>query len=424
MNRVTLAIFALSRFLIAAGPSVTRPDAAATQPADIAGNSATIQRALDDAASHGGGRVDLGVGRFRLDQPIRVPEGVTLAGVWEAPHHAQLHKGTVFEVYANHGQEDGPPLVTLNPSSTIRGITFYYPLQRIPGTVPYPWTVQCRGMHNNIIDCTFVNPYRAVDVGTHPNELHYIRNCFGCPLRVGIFVDKCTDIGRIENVHFNPHYWSDRTAARNVPAWPELSRYLWENLVAFEFARTDWEYVHNTFCYGAKIGYRFYRSQAGPANGNFLGIGADWCHRALVVEQSQSPGLLITNGEFVGGTGGRAIMEVAASHTGVVQLSNCAFWGPCEVAAIIDGSGTTSLSQCNFVNSVAKPTGAYQVQARRGDLTVQACRFGVDGPAIQLGKDVATAVIVGNRFTGSKRIDNAGVGDVQEGLNVLSRLAE
>ncbi|MGB9627009.1 MAG: hypothetical protein ACPMAQ_19310, partial [Phycisphaerae bacterium] len=92
--------------------------------------------------------------------------------------------------------------------------------------------------------------------------------------------------------------------------------------------------------------------------------------------------------------------------------------------AILGGRGTTSLSQCNFLNSVPAPTGAYRIQARGGDVTVQACRFGVDAPAIQLGRDVATAVIVGNRFTGSKRIDNGSTGHVQEGLNAVWRPAK
>jgi len=392
--------------------------ATATQPAGFTGDSASIQKSLD-AASAAGGVVRLGAGRYRLDRPVSVPEGVTLAGVWEAPHHAQLNKGTVFEVFANHGEEDGPALVTLNPSSAIRGITFFYPRQRIPGTAAYPWTIQGRGMHGSVIDCTFVNPYKAIDFGTHANELHYIRNCFGCPLKIGVHIDRCTDIGRIENVHFNPHYWSERTAADHVPAWPALRQYLWENLIAFEFVRSDWEYVHNTFCFGAKIGYRFARAPETATNGNFLGIGADWCHRAVVVEDSQPPGLLITNGEFVGGTGSRTILEVEAGNRGVVQLSNCAFWGPCEIAAVVAGSGSTSLSQCNFFNIVPRPTGAHVIQAVGGDITVQACRFAFDRPAIHLGKDVKAAVILGNRFAGSKQIDNASAGDVREGFNVV-----
>lgn len=385
----------------------------------LAGNSASIQKLLD-AAAGAGRRVDLPAGRFRLDKPISIPEGVTLAGIWETPHHAQLSHGTVFEVFASKDDENGPPLITLNPSATIKGITFFYPEQHIPGTHPYPWTIQGRGMHGNVIDCTFVNPYKAIDFGTYLNELHYIRNCFGCPLKVGIHIDQCTDIGRIENVHFNPHYWA-RAEVPGTPNWNDLREYLWNNLVAFEFARTDWEYVLNTFCFGAKVGYRFYADKNGTVNGNFLGIGADWCHRALLVEESQLPGLLITNGEFVGGEGTDAMMEVTRTHHGVVQLSNCAFWGPSETVAILDGKGTVSLSQCNFHNHTTHPTGAFTIEARGGDITLQACRFGNDLPDIHLGKKVETAILMGNWFRRSKEIRNESEGDVQEALNVVGK---
>ena len=42
---------------------------------------------------------------------------------------------------------------------------------------------------------------------------------------------------------------------------------------AFVFARTDWEYVFNTFAFGYAIGYHFIASPHGSCNGNFLGIG-------------------------------------------------------------------------------------------------------------------------------------------------------
>ncbi|MGC8861561.1 MAG: glycosyl hydrolase family 28-related protein [Armatimonadota bacterium] len=381
-------------------------------------DSKAIQKVLDAAAARGGGRVDLGVGRFRLDKPITVPEGVTLAGVWEAPHHAMLQKGTVIEVYAGKGKEDGPAAVTLSPSSAVKGITFFYPEQRLPDVVPYPYTISGSGMHCSVIDCTFVNPYKAIDFGTQWNELHYIRNCYGCPLKVGIHIDRCTDIGRIENVHFNPHYWM-RAECENKPAdWTVLGKFLFENLVAFEFARTDWEYVHNTFCYGAKVGYRFYAGSDGTVNGNFLGIGADWCDVALLVENAQLPRLLITNGEFVAGKGGKAFMSVAPTNEGVVQLSNCSFWGPCSAVAVIEGKETVSLDQCTFHNHRAEED-PFTIDARSGDLTISGCRFGSDRPDIRLGKDVRTAIIMGNRFTRSKEIENLSAGDVQEGLNVV-----
>ena len=41
------------------------------------------------------------------------------------------------------------------------------------------------------------------------------------------------------------------------------------------FARSDWEYVFNTFAFGYAIGYHFIASKEGSCNGNFLGIGKD-----------------------------------------------------------------------------------------------------------------------------------------------------
>ena len=382
-------------------------------------DSSAIQKALDAAVAQGGGVVDLGVGRFRMEKPITVPTGVTLAGVWEAPHHGVTTKGTTFDIYAGKGKEDDPPLVTLSPSSAVKGITFYYPEQRVPDVVPYPWTISGMGMHGSVLDCTFVNSYKAIDFGTSPNELHLIRNCFGCPLKVGVHIDKCTDIGRIENVHFNPHYWA-RAEVEVHPDWGALSKYLFENLVAFEFARTDWEYVTNTFCFGAKYGYRFYASEEGTVNGNFLGIGADWCAVPVMVEKCQGPGLLITNGEFVGGKGADAFLKIAETNTGPVMLNNCSFWGPCGVIAKMEGSGSLSLNQCNLSNH-SREGGDYTIEAKSGELTVQGCRFNADKPDIRLGEAVKTAVIMGNRFVGSKEIENLSKGDVQEGLNVVSR---
>ncbi len=381
-------------------------------------DSAAIQKALDSVKDKGG-IVELGVGTFRLDNPINIPEGVTLTGVWEAPHQAMLTKGTAIHIYAGKGDENGTPAISLNPSSVIKGITFYYPEQKIPDVIKYPWTIRGTGLHCSIIDCTFVNPYRMIDFATNWHELHYIRNVFGCPLKAGVSIDKCSDIGRIENVHFNPNYWS-RSGVADPPGETALIKFLGQNLIAFEFGRTDWEYVINTFVFGAKIGYRFYESKDGTVNGNFLGIGADWCGRAVMVEECQVPGLLITNGEFVGGDGTDSFMEVASTNTGVVQFSNCSFWGPCPTVGKLDGKGTVSLNQCNFHN-YGKPAHAFTLECKGGDITIQGCRFGNDRPDIKLGKNVKTAIISTNRFLKKKEILNDCKGEVAEGLNVVTK---
>ncbi len=419
MNFTTIITVAACALLaISASAAVNVKDYGAKADG-VADDSVAIQKALDYAGANHGGVVQLEAGKYRIDKPLNVPEGVTLAGVWEAPHHAQLSNGTVFHIYAGKGDENAPPCIMLNPSSAVKGITFFYPEQRIPGTSVYPWTVQGKGMHGSVIDCTFVNSYKAIDFGQYSNELHYIRNCFGCPLKIGVHIDKCTDIGRIENVHFNPHYWA-RAGSEGIPKWDDLIKYIGENLTAFQFKRTDWEYVHNTFVFGAKVGYHFTADADGSVNGNFLGIGADWCGRAILVDHCQPPGLLITNGEFVGNNKTDIFMEVAATHNGVVQLGNCSFWGPASQIAKIDGKGTVSFSQCTFLNQGGHPD-LYTIDALSGDINISNCRFWMERKDIRLGKDVTTAVISGNRFKGEKQITNESTGDVQEGLNVVAK---
>ncbi|MDH7480712.1 MAG: glycosyl hydrolase family 28-related protein [Armatimonadota bacterium] len=382
-----------------------------------ADDSAAIQRALDACAANGGGTVKLPAGKYKLSKPITVPSGVMLAGEWEAPHHAQLMKGTVILAYADRGKEDGPALVTLSPSSGIKGMTFFYPMQRIPGVKPYPWTIRGYGMHCSVIDVTLVNSYKGIDFATEPNELHYIRNVFGCPLKIGIAVDKCTDIGRIENVHFNPHYWM-RAEVEGIPTWQDLRDYLLENCTSFEFGRTDWEYVLNTFSYGCKVGMRFYASKNGACNGNFLGCGVDWARTAVLIEQTQEPGLLFTNGEFVGADIADAEIEVAPGFTGVAQFSNCAFWGPTQQIVKMAGDGFVSFSQCNFQAWDRMNNGTPALEATKGSIAVHSCRFGRDLNQIKLGSDVKTATIIGNTLAGPQKIENQSKGDVQISMNV------
>ncbi len=379
--------------------------------------TAMIQSQLDRVGTSGGGEVFLPAGRYRLDGSLQVPSGVTLQGSWESPHHAQGLKGTVLLAYGGRGDEKGPPLVVLGPSSALRGVTILYPEQMLPGVVPYPPSIRGTGMHSSVLDVTLVNSYFGIDF-SQPHELHHIRNVFGTPLHKGVVIDGCSDIGRVENVHFNPHYWF-RSEAPNTPDDKALIRYLWDHCEAFVIARSDWEYHLNTFSYGCRVGYRFTKSKYGACNGNFLGIAADWAHRALLVEHTQRPGLLITNGEWVGGEGSDAMMEVGPEFDGVVQLANNSFWGPAERVALVGGKGVVSFSQCNFCDWDHSKKGYRAIEARGGSLIVSGCTFWKDRPQILLCEGMRSAIISGNLFKGGARIENAARADLQEGLNGL-----
>ena len=165
-----------------------------------------------------------------------------------------------------------------------------------------------------------LNAYNAIDASD--NERHLIRNISGEPIRRGVWVDHILDIGRIENVHFNPWY---------TPGGTKLYQFEMDNGEAFIFGRSDWEYVLNCFCYGYHDGYHFVQTKTGVCNGNFLGIGADDCQTSVQIDACAPYALLITNGEFTSFHGPDPTMvRVAETNSGVARFVNCAFWGPVQ----------------------------------------------------------------------------------------------
>lgn len=378
----------------------------------VADDTAAFQKALDAAAAAGGGVVLARRGNYRFAGSLSVPSAVTLRGIWESvPAHNGIRDrglpkptddGTTFLATGSAGDESGPPFISLTHNSTLKGVVIYYPNQK-PDEVPepYPWAISMRGKNPAVLAVELLNPYNGIN--TTGSERHLIRDVHGQPLRRGILVDQIYDIGRIENVHFNP-WWSTQ---------PKLFEWQMANGEAFIFGRTDWQYVLNTFCFGYNVGYRFIQSERGVCNGNFLGIGADDCHTALVVDQCAPYGLLITNGEFVSFHGPDPTMiEVKATNSGSVRFVNCAFWGPCNQIAKVAGRGTVGFSDCSFVQWDRNQEGRHAIQAESGTLLVRGCEFRAPRPQVSLGEGVRRAVISGNVFSGAEQIRNESKGSV------------
>jgi hypothetical protein len=387
-------------------------------------DTAAFQQALDAAAEAGGGTVRAPRGVYRFAGHLSVPRGVTLAGVWESvPAHSGIRNrglpkptddGTTFLVTEGAGKEDGPAFITLHTNSTLKGVVLYYPEQHVDDVPqPYPWAIAMRGKNPAVLDVEMLNPFNGIDATR--NERHLIRNVHGQPLRRGVLVDSILDIGRIENVHFNP-WWSMN---------PKLFEWQVENGEAFILGHSDWQYVLNTFCFGYKIGYKFIRSPSGVCNGNFLGLGADACGTAVSVEQSAPYGLLITNGQFVAMKGPDPTMvEVAETNEGSVRFANCAFWGPCRQIARVAGKGTVGFSDCTFTQWDSEDEGRPAIEATGGTLLVRGCEFRLDKPQVKLHEGVERAVITGNVFRGQEQIANHSRGDVRVADNAAQRKAE
>jgi len=384
-----------------------------------ADDTAAFQRALDAAAKAGGGIVHAPSGRYLFRGSLAVPSAVALEGSFRCvPAHNGIRDkglpkpgddGTTLLVTAGKGRETGEPFLSLTTNSTVKGLVVYYPEQDPAATpVPYPWTLALRGKNPAVLDVELLNPYQAIDA--RDNERHNIRNVHGQPLRRGILVDQVYDIGRIENVHFNP-WWS---------CSPAVVKFMVTEGEAFILGRTDWEYMVNCFSIIHRVGFRFTEFANGPGNVVLTQCGHDIAPVAVRVEASQPhAGIAFSNSQLMGA------VEVAPTNAGPVKFGNCGFWGvgpgdfqnPGTASmALLEGSGHVTFHGCHFTWWDRRGEGAPCIRARCQGLTVMACEFVEPKAHLDLGPEVKAAIVVGNRFRGGARIANRAPA-AQIGLN-------
>ena len=376
-----------------------------------------FQAALDAAATRGE-RVLVGPGQFHIAGTLSIPPGVTLEGVWAGPHTSMVERGTVLLAFSGRDDEDGAPFISLTHSSTLKGVTIYYPEQLPHDIHPYPWTIQGRGQHYNVIDVTLANAYNGVDCGTFHNEGHHLRNVLACCLRRGVLVDQCSDIGRLENVHIHSVYWwrihypEGRLTRDEVDA---INAFTLEHLEGFVIGRTDWEYISNSFVIWAKVGFRFVHTDTpagGTGNAVITQSGSDIGPLGVLVEEVQShAGVAFENCQFMSG------FDIGSSNKGPVKLSNCGFWGRAGAGSqmVLQGSGAVFLTATHFSAWDQAGSGVPCIEARAGKLILNGVDF-MDarpaGPHISLGSGVTYASIVGVS-TASEALRIANESDVE-----------
>ncbi|HEY0076622.1 MAG TPA: glycosyl hydrolase family 28-related protein [Abditibacteriaceae bacterium] len=414
------------RFALLACLLFCLPTLAAEKPQGVRGDGRTddtlaLQKALSALAAKGG-TLELPPGQYLLAGNLQIPTSVTLQGSWQAPHHAAYDKGSTLLLTGGRGSENALPAITLQQSAALRGFTLLWPQQKWPNIVSYPWAIQGVGMHNTVENITFVNAYNGIRLGhIADSELHLVRNVYGCVLRRGVFVDSTTDIGRLENVHFNPHYWNRSGHSSRPPqdGNPDLkiSGYMTQHLEAFIFGRSDWQSVTSCFVFGAKIGFRFIRTKSGASNAQLSGVGADNCRIPVQIEEIQRLGVQFTNSTFqaAGGPPGTAVVTTVMAG-GAAHFLNCTFWEAPGGVAQLDGNTQVNFSDCQFF------AGARQgaIRATQGVLTVRGCSFNGEGVAIALKPNVKAAIITGNLQPRGLKVQNEIGTRAQIGLNEIA----
>lgn len=406
----------------------------------ITDDTAAFQKAIDVRSAAGGGVLRVPPGQYLIKTHLTVQNSVTLEGEWRAPATVDSYhttkdqnsppvlRGSVLLAVEGAGKENGTPFIKLGFNGTLKGLTIFYPDQKKtnPPTA-YPWTVQSLGADNcAIIDVLMVNPYQAVDFGSIVAGRHYIRGLYAQPLRRGLYVDRCLDIGRIEDIHFWP-FWTAADADSPV------GKFMLEKGEAFICGRSDWEYVTNCFCIGYNIGWKFVRGAGdGPyaGAGNYLlsQSGADMSRTAVLVEETQGhSGVSFSNSQLFGD------IVVKSTNPGMVRFTGCGLFGSIDGArgtamAKLAGTGRISFSNCSFycIHPDSRRSDVL-FQVDQGRLSIENCVFinnrnttGVNGNPIPivLMPDVRSAIIIGNEFYGKARLVNKSKGRVVFANNV------
>lgn len=366
-------------------------------------DTAALQKAID-AASVNGGTVLLPAGQYRVNDTLAVKPGVMLKGAYDAPAAIAPLKGTVILAYGGRDNEAAPALFELGQTCSVSGLTVWYPEQKPTDIRPYPWTFHLQGFDNTVENVTLINSYNGIHVGPEPNVRHRIRSVVGCVLRRGLFVDGTTDIGRIENVQWHCHWWSDPATGG---VWEPVFNYMIANCEAFVFGRTDWEYVTNNFVFPAKVGFRFIKTAQGACNGHFTANGADACETAVLVDDIQPMGLLFTGGQFVAFTGKNPVeVRVSDTNRGNIRFVNCAFWGPADYNAVIQGQGFVSFSDCYFSSGKNDNPDRPLLDVQSGRVQIDNCTFATPELGVAIGAQVKHAIVRGNNGVQGVRIRN------------------
>jgi len=380
--------------------------------------TAAFQAAIDRASLAGGGVVFIPAGRYRFDGNILVREKVILRGEWQDPNNSGV-VGSILMPYAGQGSESGEAFIRLERGAGIKNLSIWYPNQSAASVTPYPWTIQCSpetplgpGANPSIVNVTLVNPYQAIKIGPLQNELHYVRNVYGTPLKTGIWLSQTTDIGRIMNVHFEPKYWSS-SGLSNAPSESAIMTWLRNNATGIVMGRSDWEYIYDVSLVGYQTGIQIIRySDFGP-NGVIYGLNIDKGKVGIELSDVNGIGFAITNSSINVDGENSACVITGDAYNSIVQFNTCSFGGTPKSAIQFSAIsvGRLSFQNCTFENWGYSETDP-AIDCNMGSVSLLGNSFLLDKTHLKLGKEVINAQVLDNSFPTQLNIDNSSNGEV------------
>lgn len=375
-----------------------------------------FRNALNKAFADGGGVVFVPKGKYKLNNVLTIPSGVSLRGEWKKPVKGEAIEGTILMapnpgIAIPEGKDrdvayESMSFITMRSSSSVSHLTIWYPNQNVENPRPMPPTIlygqngQWGNDYCNVRNVTLVNSYNGVCLarsngGGCPN----IYGLYGTPLKVGVEIDNIADVGRFEWIDFSPEYWSG-SGLTNAPALSAVKDWTYENATGIVMRRNDWSYTCYVNIENYNKGFHTAHSPAGVGtagnpNGHNYNFTFTNCKTALYCEGIAGAGIMFTGVEAKNCENG----VVIADETGaIVQLYDWKINASNDAVLINENTSTKILMQQSEITSG-------RVNAKGGVFMPADCDFNNAAPQIVIGSN-ARAIITGNRFASEPDIKN------------------
>ncbi|MHB1000073.1 MAG: LamG domain-containing protein [Armatimonadota bacterium] len=355
-----------------------------------------FQSAMNTMARVGGGTVFVPEGRYVIKGNLKVPTGVTLRGEWQKPSDKPF-KGSILMAYVGRGETEGRPFIALRQCTGIIGLTIWYPEQNAENIVPYPFCIQQMGAASGTVsNVTLVNAYQGIRTN-YGSYLHYFHSVYGSPLSIGLEIDFVSDTGRVDDIHFNPDFWSNS----GLPGSPKKNgahaAWMRKNGTGMLFRRYEWIYSAFVELSGYNTGVGMINSPTmGETNGQMYKYEITNCNTAVDIINANFAGISFTKCLLEGSNYGVFTHDTFNSR---LLFHSCDIRGG-KKSAFLDGidNQTVMFQHCSFTN---------EIERIRGDIMMLGCSVKSSGDHIRLGRDVNVAAIAGTVFDGEARVINS-----------------
>ena len=382
-------------------------------PDDERDDTAAFQKAIDACYADGGGVIFVPAGKYIFKDKLHLQSGVILRGEWRDPEKNNSSPiGTLFCVYYGRNQPGGSPFILMSSSTGLKELAIWYPEQSFAEPVPYATTVkQDGGLCASLENVTIYNAWKGIVLGPEANQYLTVKNLFMTALHIGFIRDQAYDCPRLHKVYMSPTYWIES----GLPASPiteadqaVLKKFLLKESVGAMITHYDWVWMYDWHIEGFHTGIvtrpsLVHTDKPGP-NGGWVKLRLKDNYIGMQIGENNHQGWSSTEVLITSTVKNSIGIKTADDFGSISQLTNITFDGGFKYCVLTQGKkGRITFSGCNFKSWA---NDGYAVYAEAGTIELIRSSFLQPDRHIMLGKNLVSAGLLGNIFSGSPDIRN------------------